>query len=268
MTVDELVASLLGEYPVDSAEPWDHVGLSVGDPAASIAGVTVALDATMDSLRAVREVGANVLVTHHPVYIKAPDMFAPNDPSRPCSSAVVYEAARTGVSIISLHTNLDRSLAARNRLCDLIGISHHSSLEFPADPASIGLGAVGEVLPSSLEELAARCGDAFDTTPRVWGDPATPVTRVAVLGGSLGSFGELALSAGAEAIVCGEAGYHICQDLSARGCAVVLLGHDRSEEPFVDILANSIKRAGVDAEAIHTIDSPAQWWTYTKGESS
>lgn len=268
MTVDELATFLLCEYPVDTAEPWDHVGLSVGDPAASIAGVAVALDATMGSLRAAREVGANVLVTHHPVYIKAPDMFAPNDSSRPCSSAVVYEAARTGVSIISLHTNLDRSLAARNRLCDMIGISRHSSLEFPTDSASIGLGAVGEVPRNSLEALTARCADVFDTMPRAWGDPASPVTRVAVLGGSLGSFGELALSVGAEAIVCGEAGYHICQDLSARGCAVVLLGHDRSEEPFVDILANSIKRAGVDAEAIHTIDSPAQWWTYTKGESS
>ncbi len=268
MTVDELATFLLCEYPVDTAEPWDHVGLSVGDPAASIAGVAVALDATMGSLRAAREVGANVLVTHHPVYIKAPDMFAPNDSSRPCSSAVVYEAARTGVSIISLHTNLDRSLAARNRLCDMIGISCHSSLEFPADSASIGLGAVGEVPRNSLEALTARCADVFDTMPRAWGDPASPVTRVAVLGGSLGSFGELALAAGADAIVCGEAGYHICQDLAARGCAVVLLGHDRSEEPFVDILANSIKRAGVDAEAIHTIDSPAQWWTYTKGESS
>lgn len=268
MTVDELATFLLYEYPVDTAEPWDHVGLSVGDPAASIAGVAVALDATMGSLRAAREVGANVLVTHHPVYIKAPDMFAPNDSSRPCSSAVVYEAARTGVSIISLHTNLDRSLAARNRLCDMIGISRHSSLEFPADSASIGLGAVGEVPRNSLEALTARCADVFDTMPRAWGDPASPVTRVAVLGGSLGSFGELALAAGADAIVCGEAGYHICQDLAARGCAVVLLGHDRSEEPFVDILANSIKRAGVDAEAIHTIDSPAQWWTYTKGESS
>lgn len=268
MTVDELATFLLCEYPVDTAEPWDHVGLSVGDPAASIAGVAVALDATMGSLRAAREVGANVLVTHHPVYIKAPDMFAPNDSSRPCSSAVVYEAARTGVSIISLHTNLDRSLAARNRLCDMIGISRHSSLEFPADSASIGLGAVGEVPRNSLEALTARCADVFDTMPRAWGDPASPVTRVAVLGGSLGSFGELALAAGADAIVCGEAGYHICQDLAARGCAVVLLGHDRSEEPFVDILANSIKRAGVDAEAIHTIDSPAQWWTYTKGESS
>ena len=42
----------------------------------------------------------------------------------------------------------------------------------------------------------------------------------------------------------GEAGYHVAQDLALRGLSVILLGHDRSEEPFVDILMNSAVDAG------------------------
>ena len=84
---------------------------------------------------------------------------------------------------------------------------------------------------------------------------------VAFLGGSLGDLGEAALAAGAGAIVCGEAGYHVCQDLCARGCAVILLGHDRSEEPFTEILMDAARRAGVDPGAVRRIDRPRLWWT-------
>ena len=109
MIVAELERGLLARYPKADAEGWDHVGLSVGDPAAEITGVACALDATEANVRRAQEGGANVLLTHHPIYIKAPEAFCPSDSARPQCSAALYEAARCGVSIISLHTNLDRS---------------------------------------------------------------------------------------------------------------------------------------------------------------
>lgn len=45
MIVAELERALLARYPKTDTEPWDHVGLSVGDPAAEITGVACALDA-------------------------------------------------------------------------------------------------------------------------------------------------------------------------------------------------------------------------------
>ena len=110
MIVAELERALLARYPKTDAESWDHVGLSVGDPAAEITGVACALDATEANVHHAQEAGANVLLTHHPIYIKAPEAFCPSDSTRPQCSAALYEAARCGVSIISLHTNLDRSL--------------------------------------------------------------------------------------------------------------------------------------------------------------
>ena len=89
--------------------------------------------------------------------------------------------------------------------------------------------------------------------------------RVAFLGGSLGDFGELALEHDVDAIVTGEVGYHRAQDLSLRGCVVIELGHDISEFPFVDILANHVVLAGVDPQLVSTIVRPNQWWTYDKG---
>ena len=81
MLVRDLESSLLARFPRGDAEAWDHVGLSVGDPDAEVRGVLCSLDATLDSLRAACSLGCNVLLTHHPVYISAPDSFCP--PSAP-----------------------------------------------------------------------------------------------------------------------------------------------------------------------------------------
>lgn len=268
MIVSELERALLARYPKADAEGWDHVGLSVGDPSAEIRGVACALDATEANVRRALEAGANMLLTHHPIYIKAPEAFCPPSATRPQCSAALYEAARCGVSIISLHTNLDRSHEARVRLSELLGAEPMSSLEHVNEPELTGLGALATLHDfCNLRDLAASAATAFGSDPRVWGDAEHPCRTIAILGGSLGDFGELAIAAGADVVVTGEAGYHVAQDLALRGLPVVLLGHDRSEEPFVDILMNSAVNAGVDPRHAIKILNPCQWWTVTKGEN-
>lgn len=268
MIVAELERALLARYPKADAEGWDHVGLSVGDPAAEITSVACALDATETNVHRAQEAGANVLLTHHPIYIKAPEAFCPADSTHPQCSAALYEAARCGVSIISLHTNLDRSHEARVRLSELLGAEPMSSLEHTDDPEACGLGALATLSePCSLRDLAARAATTLGSDPRVWGEAEHACRTVAILGGSLSDFGELAIAAGADVIVTGEAGYHVAQDLALRGLPVILLGHDRSEEPFVDILMNSAVDAGVDPRHAIKILNPCQWWTVTKGEN-
>lgn len=268
MIVAELERALLARYPKTDAESWDHVGLSVGDPACEVRGVACALDATEANVHRAVEVGANVLLTHHPIYIKAPEAFCPADATRPQCSAALYEAARCGVSIISLHTNLDRSHEARTCLSKLLGAVSASSLEHADQPEACGLGALATLSdPCTLREFATRAAAAFGSDPRVWGDAEHPCRTIAILGGSLGDVGELAIAAKADVVVTGEAGYHVAQDLALRGLPVILLGHDRSEEPFVDILMNSAVEAGVDPGHAIKILNPCQWWTVTKGEN-
>lgn len=262
MLVRELERALLDAFPAADAEPWDHIGLSVGEPDAEVTGAAIALDPTAEAVERAHGLGANVLVTHHPVYLKAPDAFTPADPTRPACASAVFRAVRLGVSIISLHTNLDRSREARELLCALMGGTAAGSLEHADDAEAPGLGALCD-LPDdmTLAELARTCAERFGGAPRAWGDPGARVRRIGVLGGSLGSLGEDAARLGAQAIVCGEAGYHVCQDLALRGCPPILLGHDKSEEPFGAILMNAVVHAGVDAARVRRITLHDQWWT-------
>lgn len=86
MIVSELERALLTRYPKADAEGWDHVGLSVGDPNAEITGVACALDATVANVHRALEAGANVLLTHHPIYIKAPEAFVRRIPRVPSAA--------------------------------------------------------------------------------------------------------------------------------------------------------------------------------------
>ncbi len=261
MTVSELEAALFAAFPRTDAEPWDHVGRSIGDPEAVVGEVLVALDATEATVRAAADAGANVLLAHHPVYLSAPAAFGPcAGRETPQAAAAIYQAARSGVSIISMHTNLDRSRAAREALMSRLALTPSGSLEHPDDPEAPGLGGIADHAPLTLSDLADRAAAAFDAPPRIWGSPRAQITRTAVLGGSLSDLGERALAAGAQAIVCGEAGYHVCQDLAARGCGVILLGHDASELPFCSILRDHAVRAGVEPRKIRIMNQHRSWW--------
>ena len=265
MTVRELLEALFARFPAEHAEDWDHVGLSVGDPTDEVRGVLVALDVTPASIEAASHAGANVLVTHHPVYLKAPDAFVPAAGAYPVASEAVFSAIRHSVSVISLHTNLDRSLEVRELMAQLTGTVAAGSIECPDDAAAIGYGMLSAPLETTLGELAPACARAFSTEPRVWGAPDMPVRRLAVLGGSLGGFGKQARAAGADAIICGEAGYHVCQDLAGRGVGIVLLGHDASEQPFCGVLADAVRAAAGPATDVEIFDPPRMWWTAMEG---
>ena len=61
-TIAELVFHLDRAIPFAWAEPWDRVGLLVGDPVRPLTRVYVTLDATASALRRARDAGAGELL--------------------------------------------------------------------------------------------------------------------------------------------------------------------------------------------------------------
>lgn len=77
LSAGALEKALLSVFPKEDACSWDYTGMYVGNPAEEVHGVAVALDPTVRAMKEAVSAGANVLVTHHPVFLDAPTCFTP-----------------------------------------------------------------------------------------------------------------------------------------------------------------------------------------------
>ena len=103
MTVSDVLRHLHAWAPPGQKADFDRVGLQVGDPAAEVDRVLVALDLTPAVVDEAVETGAGLIVTHHPLLFKPAARVTADDPV----GALVWRLARAGVSYAAVHTNLD-----------------------------------------------------------------------------------------------------------------------------------------------------------------
>jgi dinuclear metal center YbgI/SA1388 family protein len=89
--------------PLSLALPGDPVGLQLGNPELEINTVLVALDPDQKAVDKAAEVGADMLVTHHPLFYQK---LSSIDESLP-GGALIASAIRNRINIYSAHTNYD-----------------------------------------------------------------------------------------------------------------------------------------------------------------
>lgn len=256
MKVQDVLDILCEAFPLEDADSWDNPGLSVGNPADEVTAIATALDVTPTNIKKASEIGCNLLVTHHPIFIQAPQKYSPQIATSSLSGECVWLAAHLGVSVISMHTNLDKSSKSMSFLADLLGFEWVGRLEDPN-----GFGAIMNAGGLSYDELAGHCAKVFSTQPTIWKpqvDSSSTLTRVVYCSGSTGDLGEIAIANNLDCIICGECGYHKCLELNEAGIGVILLGHDASEVTFAQLLANIIQEAASNS-CIHVLEEPRRW---------
>lgn len=82
---------------------WDNIGLIIGDGEALISSVLISLDMNGDVLKEALCMGANLIITHHPV-IFTPYKTLNSDNFR---GKMLQEIIKNGINVYSAHTNLD-----------------------------------------------------------------------------------------------------------------------------------------------------------------
>ncbi len=120
--LSDVVAVLEDLYPPAWAEAWDAVGLVCGDPDAPVRRVLLAVDPVEPVVREAVDGGFDLLLTHHPLYLRGTTSVAATTPK----GRVVHALVRAGCALHVAHTNADvadpgvsDALAARFDLRDL-----------------------------------------------------------------------------------------------------------------------------------------------------
>jgi|UniRef100_A0A7C5AKS0 dinuclear metal center YbgI/SA1388 family protein len=102
-TVKEVLDCLADAYPWAWAVPGDRVGLQTGEPSAPVKKVMVALEVSLPVVAEAQALGAQMLLTHHPLFYQpAVDLREDKVQGRLLAAVV-----RAGLAVAACHTNLD-----------------------------------------------------------------------------------------------------------------------------------------------------------------
>lgn len=132
-TVGDIDRAIAHRYPHEWAEGWDRCGLLAGDPGREVTGVVLALDPTLAVITRAAELGANVVVTHHPAFLTTPNWLTPGRGS----AGVIFAALDNGIALVNAHTNLDRAPAAGRLLPKTLGLTPIKPIERALMPMTL-----------------------------------------------------------------------------------------------------------------------------------
>ncbi|MCP4645935.1 MAG: Nif3-like dinuclear metal center hexameric protein [bacterium] len=118
-TVRDVCDAMEELAPLGWAYSWDKSGLAIGDPAASVASIVVALTVTPEVLRAAVKRNAGMIVTHHPPIMEPLQALRTDDPE----TRLLLDLASAGIACYAAHTNLDVAPGGVNDLlADRLGL--------------------------------------------------------------------------------------------------------------------------------------------------
>ena len=208
----------------------DNVGLLVGGLDMPVTGVMIALDVTQAVIHQMRERGANLLITHHPL------MYAPTHSIRTDTyeGRLITSLITCGYAFICAHTNLDQAPSGVNDV--LAGTLMLKSI------SGEGLYRMGRLEPSCEAHEARKAFEKVLAAPvRLYGDAHKRISTVLASAGAGSEFWEEALRQEADAFLTGEMKHHDILGAVGQGLAVFEAGHFATENPAMDALALALQ---------------------------
>lgn len=227
MTVKDIFDFLNEKFPTETACDFDNVGLLVGDPNTEVKKAVVALDCTPNTVNTAIKNGCQLIITHHPV------IFDPL--KRVLAGSAVYEVIKSGISVISMHTNLDVGIGGVNDcLCSALSLENVKKV-----PAADGyLLNVGE-LPSPLcpDSLAEYIKEKLGGGVKYFGTDKE-IKRVLLCSGSGGSYVTEVKKHNCDALITADVKHNQFLDAERLDVSLYDAGHFETE----DVVTEPLKR--------------------------
>lgn len=239
VTIEDVIKVLEDFAPLSAQEKWDNSGLCIGEPKTPLKGVLIGLDCTESLVDEAVAMGANLIVTHHPLLFSGLKKISPEDPV----GAAVIKAVSNGVAVYCSHTPSDKVRGGVSfAMAEKLALEDVEILEPDGDSSSTGLGVVGNLHePMEVGEFVASVKTAFRLPVLRCSAPIYgKVSRVAMCGGSGSEFIPDAIRKGAQAYLCGDISYH--RFFCPKNFMLMDVGHYESEIGIVEIFFTIIKK--------------------------
>ena len=152
MTVKDIASAIESFAPLSIQESWDNSGLVIGSEAQEVHGVLLGFDCTSDLVDEAVSLGADMIITHHPLIFSGLKKISPDDPV----GLAVMKAVSAGIAVYAAHTSADKVLGGvSGAMAKRLGLKDVRVLD--EEPGGFGLGAVGE-LPLNMSSQGSASG--------------------------------------------------------------------------------------------------------------
>lgn len=225
MTVKDIFDFLNKKFPTETACDFDNVGILVGDPETQVKKAVVALDCTPSAVNTALKNGCQLIITHHPV------IFDPL--KRVLAGSAVYEVIKNGISVISMHTNLDVGIGGVNDcLCSALSLENVTKVS-AADGYLLNVGD----LPSPLcaDSLAEYINKKLGGRVKYFGEERQ-IKRVLLCSGSGGSYVTEVKKQNCDALITADVKHNQFLDAERLGVSVFDAGHFETEDVVTEPL--------------------------------
>lgn len=229
MKCKDIIDLLEQEFPMKYAESWDNTGFQVGNREKEVTHIFVAMDVTDENIEEAIRIGADMIVTHHPM------IFSPlsSITADTINGRRVLKMIENGICYMSTHTNYD-SCRMADLAAEMLGMTEGVALEEIED--GIGIGKVGN-LPKemSLKECALFVKDKFNIpSVRFFGDGEKIVKIAAICPGSGKSLIKDCHAKGAEVYITGDIDHHTGIDQVDDELPIIDAGHYGIEHIYIE----------------------------------
>ncbi len=225
ITVNDILSFLSQKYPLNTACDFDNVGLLVGDGNSTVTKAVVCLDCDINTVSFAAQNGAELIITHHPVIFDGLKSVT--------ADSVVYKLIKNGISVISMHTNLDIAVCGvTERLCEAIGLK--GIAPYTAHDGFLIRSA--ECDPTTADNLAQAIKSSLNTAVR-YADSGNTISRVLVCSGSGGDFLADVIDGGFDALIAADIKHNVFINAINCGVTVFDAGHYNSENIIVKPLS-------------------------------
>ena len=238
-TANDVIRRIQQRYPAPVADTVDTV--KAGDPATPVTGIATTFLDTMEVLREANRRGLNLVITHEPTFYNHRDntTFFSGDPVYQEKLAFIEQHHMV---VFRLHDEIHGTAPDHIALALIEALGWQSYIQ-PNHPFH------ATIPPMSLAALAKQIQAKLKAnTLRVVGDPNLVITQVALRPGASGLEKQVtALRSDVELLIAGEASewetVEYVRDASAQGRhkALILLGHEVSEEPGMEKCAEDLR---------------------------
>ncbi|OCL84457.1 Nif3-like dinuclear metal center hexameric protein [Arcobacter porcinus] len=222
MQIKDIYEYLNTLSPFELQEKWDNSGLLVGNMEDNFENLYLSMDLDLELVETLKP--NSLVITHHPLIFSGLKRVNYNT----YSTKIVRELIKKDISLISMHTNIDKTHLNRFVIERILDFKVDNQNEFIANCS----------VDFSFDDLLKHLNKKLNLKNIKYVKTKEEIKRIAICTGSAMS---LIDEVDADCFLTGDIKYHDAMEAKARGISLIDIRHYESENAFSLLLEELLK---------------------------